>query len=132
MTSAHPYDLETDGVRIVVFPQYLDDHSDPEEQRYCYAYTITIHNRRTDAVQLLRRHWLVESNGSLVTEVKGDGVVGEQPILEPGDYYTYTSGTVIPDPLGAMEGFYFFENGEGKELKVKIPKFDLVAPSLLQ
>jgi len=127
-----PYSMETEGVSISVVPEYLDDESDIEEQRYCYAYTVTIHNLRTDSVQLLRRHWLVESNGTLVTEVKGDGVVGEQPVLAPGASYTYTSGTIIPDPLGAMEGSYFFENANGDEVEVSIPRFDLVAPSMLQ
>lgn len=126
-----PYKEESNGVRISVLPQYIEDESDPEELRFCYAYTITIDNLRKDKVQLLRRHWLVESNGMLVTEVVGDGVVGEQPVLEPGDSFTYTSGTVIPEPLGAMYGFYFFQNEIGKELKVSIPRFDLVAPSVL-
>jgi len=127
-----PYKAETAGVAIAVIPQYMESDSDPALARYCHAYTIRIENRGPETVQLLRRHWLVESDGALVTEVKGEGVVGEQPVLRPGEIFTYTSGTVISDPIGAMHGTYAFQSPAGDEFDVVIPRFDLVAPSILQ
>jgi ApaG protein len=125
------YTETTKDIRVTVVPTYLESQSSPEHYRYAFAYTVKIQNFGGDTVQLLRRHWIVMSGGSVFTEVKGDGVVGMQPILTKGDEYEYSSGSVIKDPVGSMHGTYTFATNAGKIFDVVIPKFDLMCPSAL-
>ena len=121
----------TNNIRVTVIPEYLEDHSEPARNSYAFAYTITIENLGADNVQLLRRHWVVNSGGAEYMQVKGDGVVGEQPVLEGNSGFRYSSGTVIKDPVGSMHGSYTFQFGNGSEFDVTIPRFDLIYPHLL-
>lgn len=121
----------TRGIRVTVTPEFLEDHSDPNRNVYAFAYTVTIENLSSHTVQLLSRHWIVNSGGAEYTQVKGEGVVGEQPVLEANDGFRYTSGTVIKDPVGSMHGTYTFSGTEGSQFKVTIPRFDLLYPHLL-
>ncbi|MCC6954749.1 MAG: Co2+/Mg2+ efflux protein ApaG [Deltaproteobacteria bacterium] len=122
------YSEITRNVRVSVRPQYLDDHSDPDRGVFVFAYSVTVENFGLETVQLLRRHWVVNSGGGLYTEVKGDGVVGEQPVLACGDSFTYTSTSMIKDPVGSMYGTYMFQSEDGQDFEVTIPEFDLVFP----
>ena len=108
------YSETTRNIRVSVIPEYLAEHSDPNQGAYAFSYVVKIENLGLETVQLLRRHWVVLSAGSPYTEVRGDGVVGEQPVLGCGDVYQYTSSSVIKDPMGAMFGSYSFR-GEGEE-----------------
>lgn len=126
-----PYTETTNGIRVTVIPEYLPDESEPEREQFGFAYTVTIENGSPSTVQLLRRHWVVFSGGNFLTEVKGDGVVGMQPVLSPGDVFRYSSGSVITDPVGAMQGSYAFVDEQGNPLDVTIPHFDLVCPDFL-
>jgi len=121
----------TNEIRVTVYPEYLEDHSEPGKSNYAFAYTVTIENLGEKTVQLLRRHWIVNSGGAEYMQVKGDGVVGEQPVLESGDGFRYSSGTVIKDPVGAMHGSYTFRLDNGEVFDVSIPRFDLIYPHLL-
>lgn len=121
----------TRDIRVTVVPEFLDEHSDPAKHVYAFAYTVTIENLSGGTVQLLKRHWFVNSGGVEYTQVKGDGVVGEQPVLESNDGFRYTSGTVIKDPVGTMSGTYTFADAEGMHFEVVIPRFDLIYPHLL-
>lgn len=125
------YTETTRDVRVTVFPQFLEGESSPENRIYAFAYTITIENFSSETVQLLSRHWLINSGGANYTEVRGDGVVGEQPVLEFGDAFQYVSGAVIKDPVGSMHGTYTFRGETGENFEVVIPKFDLIYPKLI-
>ena len=119
------YTKTTEGIKISVLPEYLDDSSDPERGLYAFAYTITIENLGEIPVQLLERHWMVNSGGETIAEIVGPGVVGEQPVLTSGGRYEYTSGAVIQDPEGSMEGTYMFRTDDGGFFEATIPEFDL-------
>ena len=121
----------TEGIRISVYPEYLPEHSAPEEKLYAHSYTVMIENMSVRPVQLVSRHWYVYSAGALLTEVEGDGVVGEQPELKPGETFQYTSSSVIHDPVGNMHGAYTFSDDLGDSFEVSIPKFDLMYPELI-
>ena len=115
-------------VKILVEPTYLEDHSDPAENSYLWAYTVKIKNNSTDTIKLVSRHWKIfDSNGSF-REVKGKGVVGEQPIIQPGDEFEYTSGTPLKTTSGLMHGSYVMQSFDGEEFEVKIPPFSLDIP----
>ncbi len=122
---------ETDGIRVSVESFYLEDQSLPDEERWAFAYRINIVNVSTGRAQLLRRHWLITDERGRVTEVRGDGVVGEQPILEPGTEHVYTSGAVLEAPSGTMEGSYEMQDADGRLFEVRIPLFALGRPELL-
>ncbi len=122
------YSETTRNIRVSVIPEYLAEHSDPNQGAYAFSYAVKIENLGLETVQLLRRHWVVLSAGSPYTEVRGDGVVGEQPVLGCGDVYQYTSSSVIKDPMGAMFGSYSFRGEGEEEFEVTIPEFDLVFP----
>lgn len=107
---------------------YLPDQSEPDKQRYAFAYTITMHNRGEVAAQLKERHWWIDEGEGSVREVHGPGVVGEHPTLLPGQKYRYTSGAVLHSPVGAMSGYYRFETAQGTSLRVPIPQFTLAIP----
>ena len=121
----------TNNIRITVCPEYLEDQSEPGRNSYAFSYTITIENLGEDNVQLLRRHWIVNSGGAEYMQVKGDGVVGEQPTLESNSGFRYSSGTVIKDPVGSMHGWYTFKYSDGTLCEINIPRFDLIYPYLL-
>lgn len=125
------YSETTRNIRVSVSPEYIEEHSDPTRGVYVYAYTVRIENFGLDTVQLMRRRWTVMSGGALYTEVAGDGVVGEQPVLECGDSYEYTSSSVIKDSIGSMLGAYTFHTEEGVAFDVSIPEFDLVFPGAI-
>ena len=118
----------TNSINITVKPYYLDDQSEPEDQHYVWAYQVTINNLGQETVQLKNRYWkIIDSNGSK-QEVKGEGVVGEQPILNPGEKFEYTSGTPLSTPSGFMEGYYEMETKNGNTFDATIPLFSLDSP----
>jgi len=118
-------------VKIQVATQYVDDHSEPEIDRYVFAYTITIENCSNVATRLLSRHWVITDANGKVQEVTGDGVVGEQPMLDPGETYRYSSGTVLETPVGAMQGSYRMHADDGFDFDAPIPPFTLAVPGML-
>jgi ApaG protein len=125
-TISQTYTASTRDIRISVVPQFLPEQSDVVQKLYGFSYTIIIENFGQEPVQLLRRHWYVYSGEELLTEVEGEGVVGETPALEPGESFQYTSGTMIHDPIGMMKGSYTFRTQQGTKFLVNIPSFDLV------
>ena len=116
---------------ISVETAYIKEQSLPEQNRYVFAYTITIHNAGTIAATLLRRHWLITDANNKIQEVRGDGVVGEQPYLLPGETYRYTSGAMLETPVGCMEGNYECIADDNVEFKAPIPVFTLAGPNKL-
>lgn len=125
------YSKITKSIRITVVPDHIVENSDPKNDVYAFSYSITVENLSDQAVQLLERHWVIMSAGVQIAEVVGPGVVGCQPIVEPGHVFEYTSGAVIHDPIGSMHGSYTFRNEEGAFLEVIIPRFDLLYPIML-
>ena len=122
------YTKTTKKISITVNPYFLEDQSEPEDQHYVWAYQVTINNLGKESVQLKNRYWkIIDSNGSK-QEVKGEGVVGEQPILNPGEKFEYTSGTPLSTPSGFMGGHYEMETKEGKIFEAVIPQFSLDSP----
>ena len=122
------YSKKTRKINITVNPYFLDDQSEPDEQHFVWAYQVTIDNQGNEKVQLKNRYWkIIDSNGS-EQEVKGEGVVGEQPILNPGEKFEYTSGTPLSTPSGFMGGYYEMETTEGKIFEAIIPQFSLDSP----
>ena len=125
------YTKTTKKINITVNPYYLEEQSEPDEQHYVWAYQVTINNLSKETVQLKNRYWkITDSNGSK-QEVKGEGVVGEQPILNPGEKFEYTSGTPLSTPSGFMEGYYLMETKNGNKFEASIPLFSLDAPTIL-
>ena len=123
---ADPYNIE-----VSVETTYVAEHSEPEEGRFVFAYTITLVNRGSVSAQLLSRHWVITDADSQVEEVRGDGVVGEQPVLKPGEGFRYTSGAVIETPVGTMQGSYQMVAEDGQQFDATIPEFVLSAPRTL-
>jgi|TARA_B110000495_G_C22963348_1_gene564802 ApaG protein len=122
------YTKTTKSINITVNPYYLEDQSEPDEQHYVWAYQVTINNLGKESVQLKNRFWqITDSNGSK-QEVKGEGVVGEQPVLNPGEKFEYTSGTPLGTPSGFMEGHYEMETKNGSKFVATIPLFSLDSP----
>ena len=122
------YTKTTKNINITVNPYYLEEQSEPDEQHYVWAYQVTINNLSQDTVQLKNRYWkIIDSNGTK-QEVRGEGVVGEQPILNPGEKFEYTSGTPLSTPSGFMEGYYEMETTDGKKFVASIPLFSLDSP----
>lgn len=119
----------TQGIRVQVQSQYLPEQSSPTDDRYVFAYTITISNESRSTAQLRTRHWIITDGRGEVEEVKGDGVVGEQPRLSPGQRFQYTSGCVLTTPIGTMHGSYRFWRDDGTYFDVTIAPFSLASPS---
>jgi ApaG protein len=119
----------TDGVTVRVVTNFLDDQSAPAQNRWFWSYHIRIENHRDDPVQLLTRHWKITDGRGGISHVDGDGVVGEQPLLNPGGSHDYVSGCPLPTPSGMMEGHYRFIRADGSTFLVEIPRFKLVAPA---
>ncbi|OQW90691.1 MAG: Co2+/Mg2+ efflux protein ApaG [Beggiatoa sp. IS2] len=124
-------DLPTCDIRIVAESTYVDEHSNPEENRYVFAYTITIHNAGPSPAKLLTRHWLITDANGKVQEIKGKGVVGEQPYLRPGEGFRYTSAALIETPVGSMQGSYQMVSENGQAFDAPIPIFRLSLPHTL-
>jgi ApaG protein len=119
-------------IRVDVETSYLDEQSSPTEQRYVFAYTITIRNEGERPAQLLSRHWIITDANGKVKEVRGEGVVGEQPHLEPGQGFRYSSGAILETPVGTMQGSYLMVDGEGRRFDAPIAPFRLAIPGILQ
>jgi ApaG protein len=118
-------------ISINVNTAYLAEQSDPSSDRYVFAYTVTIANTGTVAAQLISRHWIITDAESVTQEVKGLGVVGEQPLLQPGESFEYTSGTAMATPVGTMHGTYQMVAEDGKKFDAEIPVFTLSMPRVL-
>jgi ApaG protein len=116
---------------IRVASRYLPEQSDPGQELFSFAYTVTITNTGQVAAQLISRHWQISDGRGEVVEVKGLGVVGHQPLLEPGQSFEYTSGSQIGTPVGAMTGSYFFVAEDGHRFESPIPEFSLAVPRTL-
>jgi ApaG protein len=122
------YERTTRGIRVRVLPAFLADQSNPEEGRFLWSYTITIENGGADTVQLLSRYWQITDEAGRRQEVRGPGVVGTQPVLEPGQSFEYTSGCPLPTASGAMNGRYMMRSASGEAFEVEIPIFLLESP----
>jgi len=127
--------MPVSGVRhrisVDVETTYLDDQSEPREQRYVFAYTITIRNEGEVPAKLLTRHWIITDANGRVQEVRGDGVVGEQPYLKPGQGFRYSSGAVLETPVGTMQGTYQMLADDGAQFDAPIAAFRLAMPGML-
>ena len=119
---------ETDGVLVQVQSQYLDEQSHPASRRYVFAYTITITNNGHEVVQLRSRRWIITNSLGEVEEVEGPGVVGEQPVLSPGESFRYTSGAILPTERGTMHGTYQMHRADGAQFDATIAPFLLERP----
>ncbi len=118
----------TDGIRVRVQSTYLPEQSSPHDDRYVFAYTITISNEGAITAQLKTRHWIITDGRGAIEEVRGDGVVGEQPRLAPGQSFQYTSGCVLQTPIGTMHGSYRFWRDDGSYFDATIAPFSLASP----
>jgi ApaG protein len=126
MSSPSQYQFE-----VRVSTQFLEEQSDKDKGPYVFAYTIEIENVGERTAQLLSRHWIITDAHNIVQEVKGDGVVGEQPTLRPGERFEYTSGCPLPTPVGTMKGKYTFVGEDGEQFDVPVPEFLLSMPRVL-
>jgi len=122
------YSETTRSITVTVKPVYLEDQSSPVENRYVWAYHVRIENRGRETVRLRRRYWKITDNRGQVQEVRGPGVVGEQPVLAPGERFEYTSGTPLPTPSGIMAGAYEMETKGAESFSVAIAAFTLDSP----
>jgi ApaG protein len=120
------------NIRVDVETSYLEEQSDPKERRFVFSYTITIRNEGSVPAKLLARHWVITDANGKVQEVRGDGVVGEQPHLKPGQGFRYSSGAVIETPVGAMQGSYHMLGDDGERFDAAIAPFRLAKPGILQ
>jgi ApaG protein len=118
-------------ISIRVATDYVDEQSEPDADRYVFAYTITIANTGDVAARLISRHWIITDANGKVQEVSGDGVVGEQPHLSPGEEFRYSSGAVLETPVGAMQGLYRMEADNGVNFDAPIAPFTLAVPGVL-
>lgn len=119
------------NIGIEVHTAYIEDQSDPGSSQYVFMYTIKIKNQGQQGAKLLSRHWIITDANGQVEEVKGDGVVGEQPYIKPGETFEYTSGAVITTPVGSMHGSYQMIDNDGQSFRVEIPAFSLSVPKIL-
>ncbi len=122
---------DTHTFEIIVETLYLPTQSEPENQRYVFAYTVTIRNAGRVPAQLVNRRWVITDANGKVQEVEGDGVVGEQPRIGPGEAHRYSSGAVIETPVGTMEGSYGMVTDDGASFRAPIPVFRLAVPGVL-
>ena len=126
MSENHPYTID-----VQVRTRFVPDQSRPDDNRYVFAYTITLHNAGSVPAQLLTRHWVITDANGKVEEVRGDGVVGEQPWMRPGDNFEYTSGAVLETPVDTMGGSYLMLADDGTRFEAPIPRFTLAIPRTL-
>jgi len=122
------YEKVTKNIAVSVRPFYLEEQSEPDEDRFVWAYRVNILNKGDDTVQLLNRHWRITDKLGRLQEVKGPGVVGEQPVLKPGESFEYTSGCPLTTPSGIMVGTYEMTTTGGERFSVEIPAFSLDSP----
>ena len=125
------YSKTTKKINISVEPFYLEEQSEPDESHFVWAYKIIINNKGEETVKLVNRYWKIIDSGGNSREVKGPGVVGEQPILNPGEKFEYTSGTPLSTPSGFMEGYYEMETLKGNIFEAEIPQFSLDSPFII-
>ncbi len=126
------YRALTRDIEVVVEPYYLEDQSDPEDSRYVWGYRVVIANHSDLTVRLVSRYWHITDQNGQVDEVSGPGVVGEQPVLNPGDSYEYSSGCPLDTPSGVMFGHYGMETDAGEQFDIAIPAFSLDSPGLVR
>lgn len=119
------------SIGVKTRPQYLADQSEPENEQYVFAYTITITNTGEVTAQLISRHWIITDASEQVQEVRGQGVVGNQPVLKPGESFQYTSGCALKTPVGTMKGSYQMVAEDGTQFDADIPEFTLAIPRTL-
>lgn len=124
-------DTTTNGIRVQVRTQYLPQRSTPEDERFVFAYTITISNVGTQSAQLISRHWIITDSDGTVEEVDGPGVVGAQPLLEPGSQHEYTSFCPLKTSVGTMHGSYTMVTPDGETFEARIAPFTLATPYAL-
>jgi ApaG protein len=129
MATDSAYTATTRGIAVRVEPTYLEAQSSPGSSQYFWAYRVTIANQGMETVQLLTRHWMITNARGELNEVKGPGVVGEQPVLQPGESFTYTSGAPLNTPWGMMGGSYQMESERGERFNIEIPTFSLDSPN---
>jgi ApaG protein len=129
MADRTPYTAITKGIVVSVLPTYLEAQSSPATSQYFWAYRVVIENQGQETVQLLSRHWMITNARGELTEVKGAGVVGEQPVLKPGESYEYTSGAPLNTTSGMMGGAYQMESESGERFDIEIPTFSLDSPN---
>lgn len=122
------YTSKTHSIVVTVDPMYLEEESVPDKSRYVWAYSVRIENRGAETVRLTHRHWRITDALGRTQEVRGEGVVGEQPVLAPGESFEYTSGAPLPTPSGFMVGCYTVATDDGRALQVDIPAFSLDVP----
>ena len=122
------YSAVTRSIKVTVKPVFLEDQSSPAENHYVWAYHVRIENQGEATVQLRSRYWRITDALGRLQEVRGAGVVGEQPVLKPGDAFEYTSGTPLPTPSGIMTGTYEMEGEGGDRFEIKVPAFSLDSP----
>lgn len=126
-----PEQINKDAIQIDVTTRFLAEQSDPQTNRFVFSYQITIHNHLDQPVQLLRRHWTITDGDQHTQEIDGEGVVGEQPVIQPNSYYQYSSGAVLPTQVGSMQGYYTLEDQHGERFEALIPAFTLAQPNAL-
>ncbi|MDX7949699.1 Co2+/Mg2+ efflux protein ApaG [Lichenihabitans sp. Uapishka_5] len=124
------YTAVTEGIQVTVTPAFLAERSDPDQDQYFWAYTIEILNRGPRLMQLIARHWLITDGNGKLEEVQGLGVVGEQPVLKPGETFRYTSGCPLATPTGIMAGTYTMTDEDGISIEIEIPAFSLDVPEM--
>ncbi len=129
MADRTAYTAITLGIAVSVEPVYLEAQSSPGNAQFFWAYRVTIENQGRETVQLLSRHWMITNARGELTEVKGPGVVGEQPVLKPGESFEYTSGAPLNTPSGMMGGAYQMESESGERFDIEIPTFSLDIPN---
>ena len=118
-------------ITVTVETRYVEDQSDPEESRFIFAYTVSIRNTGTVPAQLISRHWVIRDSAETVQEVRGLGVVGQQPLLKPDEKFEYTSGCAINTPVGTMHGTYQMVAEDGTQFEADIPEFTIAMPRIL-
>ncbi len=121
----------TEGIRVTVQSAFLPDQSSPRQGRYAFAYRVRIANEGEAVAQLRSRHWIITDGNGEKQEVRGDGVVGEQPVLEPGEHFEYTSGCLLKTPHGTMQGSYRMFREDGSSFEARIALFSLTQPNAL-
>lgn len=131
-TEHKKFENDKQKVSVSVVSEYLPEQSDPERQRYVHAYHVSITNEGKESAQLLNRHWLIIDGNEEVQEVQGEGVIGQQPVLKPGETYKYTSGTIIKTEVGCMHGSYEMLSESGEHFLANIPPFTLATPGTIQ
>ncbi len=124
-------DSSLNNIQVNVQTRYIEDQSNPEKNYYIFAYTVTIVNKGQQRAKLLTRHWVITDSNHKIQEVRGDGVIGEQPVLKPGEQFVYTSGTMLETSVGTMKGSYQMEADDGFQFDATIEEFVLSTPRVL-